>query len=80
MRVAKQYMDTNSINKEPKISRTAQLKTVVKSGVKVCILTETHTFLLKHLRHTLIKDFLMFCNGKNEIKIKIFIYFFFFLI
>lgn len=40
MRVAEQCMDTNSTNEESKVSRTAQLKMVTKSGVKVCILTE----------------------------------------
>lgn len=54
MRVAKQYMDANSINKETKISSTAQLKMVMKFAVKVCILVDSSSFLLKNLRHTLI--------------------------
>lgn len=40
MRVAEQCMDPNSTNEESKISRMAQLKMVMKSDVKVCILKE----------------------------------------
>lgn len=51
MRVAEQCMDTSSTNEESKVSRTAQLKMVTKSGVKVCILTE---YFKKSLKLTII--------------------------
>lgn len=44
MRAAEQCMDTNSTNEESKISRTAWLKMVTKSGVNICILTEYFSF------------------------------------
>lgn len=44
MGVAEQCMDTNSTNEESKISRTAPLKMVMRSGVKTCILTEYFNF------------------------------------
>lgn len=51
MRVAKQYMDTNSVNKETKFSSTSQLNMITKFGIKVCVLADSH-FFNKSKAHT----------------------------